>query len=801
MLLSRPAPGMTWGLPSTGGTRASTSAAAGDNCTVQGPDFVSGSRISRASRSTWSQRRLRISLLRQPVSSSRRIAIAAYMIPPPPLSASSSTRPRRRNPGSANFLPLAKAGPAAGLDAVAGTVVTLGVAGAEDGLDDPWGANVTYSWSQTGGETVDDLSATDVARPTFTAPASADGTTLTFQLKVKGLGHGGTQAHTATGTVDVRVGAAPAVTGVGIASAPATGSTYRPGETIEVAVTFSAPVAVDTAGGTPAVSLELSPGEGDTSRSAGYDRGSGTDRLVFAYAVQAGDADSDGFDVTENGLAAGGGAIRGLDGAAVLLAHDGVTGGAGHRIAGSLEVLAGGICGRTPQVRAAILARAQANDETVETCADVTGAHLDDLTGTLDLDGLGSANRIASLKAGDFAGLTGIVRLDLDNNRLRTVPAGVFDPLTALTGLSMSYNQTGAADSLMTLPAGLFDKLTGLTSLGLAQNDLKTLPAHIFQNLTALESLALDGNPGSAGFVPAADAGPEDGIDAAAGMEGVILGGDAPEGGPDDPWGTNVTYSWTQVSGETVDDLSATDAARPTFTVPASAEASELVFELAVTGRGATGSNAHRATRRLTVRVGAAPAAPAVPAVPAVTDVSIVSIPQAGDTYRAGETIEVAATFGDTVLVDTAGGTPTIAFNLFPPRTGSTGSNVTAGYARGSGTNRLVFTYTVKMADYDGDGVAVIADGLALNGGTITSVNGAKALLLYDGVEGSSSHKVDGHSPALTGGVCDRTPQIRDALVARAQANDDTVETCADVTDAHLMALTGTLDLRATITE
>ena len=61
------------------------------------------------------------------------------------------------NPGSARFLPLAKAGPGDGLDAAPGTEVTLGVAGAENGLDDPWGDNVTYSWTQPGGEEVDAL--------------------------------------------------------------------------------------------------------------------------------------------------------------------------------------------------------------------------------------------------------------------------------------------------------------------------------------------------------------------------------------------------------------------------------------------------------------------------------------------------------------------------------------------------------------------------------------------------------------------------------------------------------------------
>ena len=40
---------------------------------------------------------------------------------------------------------------------------------------------------------------------------------------------------------------------------------------------------------------------------------------------------------------------------------------------------------------------------------------------------------MTGLKAGDFAGLTGITSLALSNNRLRDIPAGVFDPLTALT--------------------------------------------------------------------------------------------------------------------------------------------------------------------------------------------------------------------------------------------------------------------------------------------------------------------------------------------------------------------------------
>ena len=61
-----------------------------------------------------------------------------------------------------------------------------------------------------------------------------------------------------------------------------------------------------------------------------------------------------------------------------------------------------------------------------------------------------------------FDGLTALeVAGSERNNSLSTLPAGVFDGLTALTGLYLLHN------SLSTLPAGVFDGLTGLRSLWL----------------------------------------------------------------------------------------------------------------------------------------------------------------------------------------------------------------------------------------------------------------------------------------------------------------------------------------------
>ena len=97
-----------------------------------------------------------------------------------------------------------------------------------------------------------------------------------------------------------------------------------------------------------------------------------------------------------------------------------------------LEVIAAltsGICGRTQQVRDAILASVSG----VSACGDVTGAHL------VTIDFLYLANKsISGLKAGDFSGLNALTSLYLNDNELTSLDAGLFDGLTALTTLTLT---------------------------------------------------------------------------------------------------------------------------------------------------------------------------------------------------------------------------------------------------------------------------------------------------------------------------------------------------------------------------
>ena len=303
-------------------------------------------------------------------------------------------------------------------------------------------------------------------------------------------------------------------------------------------------------------------------------------------------------------------------------------------------IRAAGFCGRTPQVRDAIVAEIPG----VTDCADVTDAHLAAITGTLNLDSKG----ISALAAGDFDGLTALTTLWLQNNQLTTLPAGVFDGLTSLTGLDLNDNDlttlpagvfdeltalttlwlhdnslttlpddvfdgltalqqlnlrynaletlpAGVFDgltaltrlllsnnSLTTLPADVFDGLTALTLLWLSSNSLTTLPDDVFEELTALMQLNLGANPGVP-FSPTAVALPDDGTVPVAGGT-VTLDGSGSDGGP---WGTNVTYGWSQTSGPTsgvtFDDAA---SATPVVTIPALADDAELGFTLTVTGRG-----------------------------------------------------------------------------------------------------------------------------------------------------------------------------------------------------------------------
>ncbi len=82
-----------------------------------------------------------------------------------------------------------------------------------------------------------------------------------------------------------------------------------------------------------------------------------------------------------------------------------------------------------------------------------------------------------------------------------------------------------------------------------------------------------------------------------------------------------------------------------------------------------------------------------------------------GGIYAIGKTLSVTVTFSAAVTVS---GTPQLALDIG-------GGPRQADYESGTGTESLLFSYTVVEDDEDTDGIGVPADSLTLNGGTITA--------------------------------------------------------------------------------
>ena len=115
--------------------------------------------------------------------------------------------------------------------------------------------------------------------------------------------------------------------------------------------------------------------------------------------------------------------------------------------------------------------------------------------------------------------------------------------------------------------------------LDLSNNLLAVLPAGVFSDLRALQFLFLHDNPGSGSFLPIANAGGRSGGRGRSELHSQSQGQQYRS------LGDNVVYDWTQIdNSDNAVELGDANTASISFVVPAAP--AELEFELAVTGRG-----------------------------------------------------------------------------------------------------------------------------------------------------------------------------------------------------------------------
>ena len=108
-------------------------------------------------------------------------------------------------------------------------------------------------------------------------------------------------------------------------------------------------------------------------------------------------------------------------------------------VLGYAEITA--VSDRTAEVRDAIVTAAGVN-----TADEVTETHLAAIT-SLNLRSTG----IAELESGDFSGMTGLTSLNLYNNELSILPDGIFEGLTALTSIRLGGNTVDPLPITITL--------------------------------------------------------------------------------------------------------------------------------------------------------------------------------------------------------------------------------------------------------------------------------------------------------------------------------------------------------------
>ncbi len=119
--------------------------------------------------------------------------------------------------------------------------------------------------------------------------------------------------------------------------------------------------------------------------------------------------------------------------------------------------------------------------------------------------------------------------------------------------------------------------------------------------------------------------------------------------------------------------------------------------------------------------------------------VQSVSVP-ANNTYKIGDVLHFTVSFDSLINVT---GTPKLPITL------NTGGTVQASYVSGTGTQNLVFRYTVASGDLDMDGVTV-GNVIALNGGTIISDFGNDAELNLYNIGATTGVLINGILPAIS---------------------------------------------------
>ena len=511
-----------------------------------------------------------------------------------------------------------------------------------------------------------------------------------------------------------------AVERVAVTSRPRQGDTYRTGETIQVGVTFDAPVSV-----TGDLALELTIGA--STRAAAFADGSGTPTLLFRYTVQAGDRDDDGISIAAGPGSLTGGSIDDEDGVPTNRAFAAVPSLPAHKVAAEDDDDVAAV------ERVAVTSRPRQGDtyrtgETIRVGVTFDAPVYVSGNVTLDLS-IGARTRAAAFQDGSGS-RTLLFRYTVRANDRDDDGISIGPGPGSLTGGTINDGDGVAADRA-------FAAVPSLAAHKVAPDDDDDGDAPVAVERVAVTSRPRQGDtyrPGETIRVGVT-------FDALVYVSGNLtldlsIGSRTRAAAFQDGSGSRtLLFRYTVQAGDRDDDGISIGAGPGSLTGGAIED-----------GDGVPANRAFTAVRNLAAHK----VAPADDdddggdgETPRISNVAITSSPAARSPYRTGDAIVVTITFSETVNVT---GSPRLMLAI--------GANQrAAAYNAGSGSTRLTFRYVVRSDDQDEDGISIGPGPGSLTGGTIRDADGNNALRNFTALPADPDHRVGSSERAAATGV------------------------------------------------
>ena len=512
----------------------------------------------------------------------------------------------------------------------------------------------------------------------------------------------------------------PTVTATAVTSSPGADNSYETGEVIQVTVTFTEAVTVDTGNGTPSLELTI----GSNPRDAEYSAADSTaTALVFAYPVTTNDHDQNGISIDANALELNGGAIHkeGDTSTDALLTHGALSTQSGHRVNLAPQIVSGGVSVTSSPDANSSYVTGDVIQVTVTFDEAVT---VDTTNGTPRLAlTVGSNTRDAEYSAADSTATALVFAYpvaadDHDQNGI-SIDANALE----LNGGAIHQEGDTSTDALLNHDA--LSRQSGhrvnrrpfIVSGGVSvtsspdANSSYATDDVIQVTVTFSEAVTVDTTNGTPSLALSIGSNTRYAAYSASDSTATALVFAYPVAADDnDQNGISIAQDALGLNGGAIHEQGDTTAS-------------------AVLDHGALSTRSgHRVNRDAFIVSGG---------------VSVISTPRAAtETYGAGETIEIEVEFSEVVNATTD-----TDFVI------SVSGMRRAALLRGSGTDKLVFGYTVQAGDSDGDGIWIGDQDRTLVGnrggapqdGAITSVaTGRAANLTHGGLGTQSGHKVDG---------------------------------------------------------